>query len=186
MLLKMFEAMPVAVGPFICHNNTAVILIIEKIFAEQTLKLKHMSTKIFVNLAVKDLAKSKTFFSQLGYQFNPQFTDENAACMIISEHIYAMLLTEPFFKNFTKKKIADAKTTTEALICLSANSRQEVDEMVAKAVAAGATTPNEKQDHGFMYGHGFEDLDGHLWEIMFMEPGAVQPVPQETETLSAN
>jgi len=132
-----------------------------------------MATKIFVNLPVKDLDRAKTFYTALGYTFNPQFTDEKAACMIISEDIYAMLLTEPFFKNFTKKEIADAHKTTEAIICLSAESRAQVDEMVSKAIAAGGAAPNEKQDHGAMYGHGFEDLDGHQWELMWMDENAV-------------
>lgn len=132
-----------------------------------------MATKIFVNLPVKDLNKSVEFFTQLGYRFNPQFTNENATSMIISDDIYVMLLVEPFFKTFTKKEIADASKTTEAIICLSADSREEVDALVSKAVAAGGTTPNEKQDQGFMYGHGFQDLDGHLWEVVYMDPGAI-------------
>jgi predicted lactoylglutathione lyase len=134
----------------------------------------NMTTKIFINLAVKDLNKSKAFFEQLGYSFNPQFTSENGACMIISDTIYAMLLTEPFFKSFTNKELVDAKKSTEVLICLSAESRAAVDEIVRKAVAAGGRIYNEPQDHGFMYGHGFEDLDGHLWELAFMEPSHVQ------------
>lgn len=133
-----------------------------------------MATKIFVNLPVKDLNKSVTFFTKLGFSFNAQFTDENATCMVISEDIFVMLLVEPFFKNFTKKEIADARKTTESIICLSAESRAEVDEMVSRALAAGGTAPNEKQDQGYMYGHGFEDVDGHLWEVMWMDPAAVQ------------
>ncbi|MFC5407824.1 VOC family protein [Larkinella bovis] len=136
-----------------------------------------MATKIFVNLPVKDLNKSVDFFTKLGYTFNPQFTDEKATCMIISEDIYVMLLVEPFFKSFTKKEVADASKVTESIICLSADSREAVDDVVSKAVAAGGTTPNEKQDQGFMYGHGFEDLDGHLWEVMWMDPSAVQEQP---------
>lgn len=129
-----------------------------------------MATKIFVNLPVKDLDRSVRFFTQLGYQFNPEFTNENATCMIISEDIFIMLLVEPFFKSFIKKEIADTTRFTESIICLSANSREEVDEMVNKAIAAGGTAPNEKQDHGYMYGHGYQDLDGHLWEVMWMAP----------------
>ena len=132
-----------------------------------------MSTKIFVNLPVKNLSKSIEFFTRLGYTFNPQFTDETATCMIVSEDIYIMLLTEEKFKIFTKKEIADATRSTEAIICLSADSREKVDEMINKALEAGGTTPNEKQDHGFMYGWGYQDLDGHLWEVMWMDPGAV-------------
>lgn len=120
---------------------------------------------MFVNLPVKDLGKSVKFFTALGFKFNPQFTDENATCMIVSEESFVMLLVEKFFKTFTPKPVSDARKSTEVLICLSCNSRQEVDEMVSKAVAAGATTPNKAQDHGFMYQHGFEDLDGHLWEL---------------------
>jgi predicted lactoylglutathione lyase len=133
-----------------------------------------MATKIFVNLPVKDLNKSVAFFTKLGFSFNAQFTNENATCMVISEDIFVMLLIEPFFKNFTKKEIADATKTTESIICLSAESRAEVDEMVSRALAAGGAAPNEKQDHGYMYGHGFEDVDGHLWEVMWMDPAAVQ------------
>ena len=132
-----------------------------------------MATKIFVNLPVKNLSKSIEFFTRLGYTFNPQFTDETATCMIVSEDIYIMLLTEEKFKMFTKKEIADATKSTEAIICLSADSREKVDEMINKALEAGGTTPNEKQDHGFMYGWGYQDLDGHLWEVMWMDPGAI-------------
>lgn len=132
-----------------------------------------MATKIFVNLPVKDLKKSIEFFTQLGYSFNPQFTDETATCMIISEDIYAMLLTHEKFKAFTPKEICDATKSSEVLICLSCDSREQVDEMVRKAVAAGGTTYNQPQDHGFMYGHGYQDLDGHIWELMWMDPGAV-------------
>ncbi|HOY22800.1 MAG TPA: VOC family protein [Cellvibrio sp.] len=133
-----------------------------------------MATQIFVNLAVKDLPKSKAFFSALGYSFNPQFTNDDAACMVISDTIYTMLLTEPFFKGFTSKELVDAKKSTEAIVCLSAESRAAVDEIVSKAVAAGGRIYNEPQDHGFMYCHGFEDLDGHQWEFAFMDPNHVQ------------
>lgn len=133
-----------------------------------------MATKIFVNLPVKDLNRSVEFFTKLGYTFNKQFTDENATCMIIAEDIFVMLLVEKFFKTFIKTEIADATKTTEALICLSAESRSAVDEMIKKAVDAGATTYKEPQDHGFMYGHGYQDIDGHIWEIMWMDPSAVK------------
>lgn len=132
-----------------------------------------MATNIFVNLPVRNLDKSKAFFIQLGFVFNPQFTGETAACMIVADNIYVMLLTEEKFKTFTPKEICDATRSTEVLVCLSSESRETVDEMVRKAVAAGGTTYNEPQDHGFMYGHGFQDLDGHIWEIMFMEPSAI-------------
>lgn len=134
-----------------------------------------MATKIFVNLPVKDLNKSVEFFTKLGYTFNAQFTSADATSMIISEDIYVMLLVEKFFKTFIPTDIADTSTTTESLICLSADSRAAVDEMIQKAVAAGGTTYKEPQDHGFMYGHGYRDLDGHIWEIMWMDPAAVNP-----------
>jgi predicted lactoylglutathione lyase len=133
-----------------------------------------MAKQIFVNLPVKDLQRSIEFFTALGYTFNPQFTDENATCMVISNEIYAMLLTEPFFKSFTNKEINDTSKTAQVIIALSSESKEEVDEWVRKAVAAGATTPKAAQDHGFMYGHGFQDLDGHLWETMWMDPSAMQ------------
>jgi len=126
---------------------------------------------IFVNLPVKDLPRSRAFFESLGYHFNPEFSNSEGACCVISEHIYAMLLTEPFFKTFTKKQIADAHTSVEALISLSCNSREQVDEIVAKAVAAGGVA-DVKQDYGFMYSHGFHDLDGHGWGLVYMVPGA--------------
>ncbi len=130
-----------------------------------------MSRKVFINLPVADLRRSVDFFTALGYQFNPQFTDENATCMIVSEDIYVMLLVESYFKTFTRKPVADAKQTTEVLVCLSLDSRAEVEEIVKKAVAAGAKTPMPAQDHGFMFQHGFEDLDGHQWEYAYMQPG---------------
>jgi predicted lactoylglutathione lyase len=133
-----------------------------------------MSTKIFVNLPVKDLDRSKAFFGALGYSFNPQFTDENAASMVIADDIFAMLLVEPFFQGFTPKPIVDATSATEVLIALSAESREEVDALVDKAVAAGAVNYAEPQDHGFMYQRSFQDLDGHLWEIIWMDPATVQ------------
>jgi predicted lactoylglutathione lyase len=133
-----------------------------------------MATKIFVNLPVKNLDKAVAFFTQLGYSFNPDFTDENATSMIISDDIYVMLLVEPFFKTFIRKDVADATKTAEVILCLSADSREQVDEMVSKALAAGGTVPNDKQDHGWMYSHGFQDLDGHLWEIAYMDVTAMQ------------
>ena len=131
-----------------------------------------MSKQVFINLPVKDLNKSKAFFGALGYGFNPQFTNELGACMVVSDTIYAMLLTEPFFQTFTRKPVADARKGTEVLVCLSCDSREEVDALEAKAIAAGGSAPNAKQDHGFMYGHGFEDLDGHLWELVYMDMSA--------------
>ena len=136
-----------------------------------------MSRQIFVNLPIKNMERSKAFFSALGFTFNPQFTNEQGACMVIAQDIYAMLLVEPFFQTFTKKPISDARKSTEVLVCLSCESRDEVDDLVRKALAAGATAPNAPQDHGFMYGHGFEDLDGHVWELMWMDPAAAPPHP---------
>lgn len=132
-----------------------------------------MGTKIFVNLPVKDLNKSKEFFAKLGFTFNPQFTNQNAACMVISEDNYAMLLVESFFKTFTKKEIVDAKKNTEVLIALSAENKAKVDEMLGKALAGGAKEPRAPQDHGFMYGRSFEDPDGHIWEIFWMDPKTI-------------
>jgi predicted lactoylglutathione lyase len=131
-----------------------------------------MNKQIYVNLPVKNLPRSKEFFGSLGFSFNPQFTNDQAACMVVSDTIYVMLLVESFFQSFTNKPIADATKTTEVLICLSCNSRAEVDGLVAKAVAAGGKTPRPPQDHGFMYGHAFEDLDGHIWELMYMDAAA--------------
>jgi uncharacterized protein len=128
-----------------------------------------MSTQIFVNLPVKDLNKSVEFFTKLGYKFNPKFTDENATCMIVSEDIFVMLLVEEFFKTFVPKEICDTTKSVEVLVALSFESRAAVDEMVRKAIAAGGSTYKEPIDMGFMYQHGFQDLDGHIWEIFFME-----------------
>lgn len=132
-----------------------------------------MATQIFVNLPVKNLDRSVEFFTKLGFSFNAQFTDETATCMVVSEDIFVMLLTEAKFKEFTPNPICDATKSTEVLVCLSSESREEVDKMIRNAVAAGGTTYNEPQDYGFMYSHGFQDLDGHIWETMFMEPSAV-------------
>ena len=134
-----------------------------------------MHKQIFVNLPVKNVERTKAFFSSLGFGFNPDFSNEQALSMVIGENIFAMLLAEPFFQGFTKKPLADATKTTEVIVCLSCESRDEVDQLVAKAVAAGATVPNPPQDHGFMYGHGFTDLDGHVWELMYMDPNAAAP-----------
>ena len=132
-----------------------------------------MSKQIFINLPVKDLKKSITFFKKLGFKFNPQFTDDKAACMIIGENIYSMLLLEKFFKSFTKKKVADAKKTTEVLIAIDVKSRKDVDRMIKKAVAAGGSLYNKPQEHGWMYGHSFADLDGHQWEVLYMDESKI-------------
>jgi predicted lactoylglutathione lyase len=133
-----------------------------------------MTRKIFVNLPVKDLERSMTFFKQLGFKFNPQFTDHTAACMVIADDIYAMLLTHPKFKMFTKKEIADATRFTEVLTALSFESKAQVNEFVDAALKAGAIESGEVQDHGFMYGRSFDDLDGHTWEIFWMDPNHIQ------------
>ena len=130
-----------------------------------------MSTKIFVNLPVKDLKHSMDFFRKLGYSFNPQFTDENAACLVISDDIYAMLLRTDFFKNFTKKEPVDATRSTEVILSLTAESRAAVDAMMDKALAAGATDTG-KMEEAWMYQRSFADLDGHQWEIFFMDMSA--------------
>jgi predicted lactoylglutathione lyase len=129
--------------------------------------------KIFVNLAVHDLPSTMAFFSKLGFAFNPRFTDEKAACMVVSEEAFVMLLTEPFFATFTERAICDTRSHTEGMFALACVSRTEVDELVKKAVAAGGTAVGEPKDHGFMYGHGFYDLDGHHWEVLWMDPKAV-------------
>jgi predicted lactoylglutathione lyase len=133
-----------------------------------------MKTKIFVNLPIKDLNKSVTFFTKLGFSFNPQFTDENATCMIVGEDIFIMLLVEKFCKSFTKKDVCDTSKNTEAIVALSVESREKVDQMIEKAIEAGGSEPREKQDQGWMYGRSFEDTDGHLWEVFFMEESAIK------------
>lgn len=143
---------------------------------ELTLNMEIMATKIFVNLPVRDLKKSIGFFTQLGFSFNPQFTDEQATCMVIGENIFAMLLVEDRFKDFTKKPISDARNSTEVLLALDAESREAVDTMIKKAVKAGGSVYADPQDHGWMYGHSFADLDGHQWEILYMDEKAI---PQE-------
>ena len=131
-----------------------------------------MAKQIYVNLPVKDLKRTMTFFSALGFSFEPKFTNENAACMIAGENMFVMLLVEGFFRTFTKKELADATKSTEVIVALSCDSRAQVDDLVAKARASGGGIPGEPQDHGFMYGHGFEDLDGHIWELFHAESGA--------------
>lgn len=131
-----------------------------------------MTTQIFVNLPVKNLPQSVAFFTALGFSFNPQFTDDTATCMVVSDSIFVMLLTHEKFKGFTPKPIADATQSTEVLVCLSAENRAQVDDIVRKAVAAGGSTYNAPQDHGFMYAHGFQDLDGHIWEFAYMDLSA--------------
>ena len=133
-----------------------------------------MHAQIFVNLPVKDLKRSVEFFTRLGYTFNPQFTDDNATCMIVGENLFVMLLTEKFFGSFTSKAIVDTSKATESLICLSCDSQQQVDDLVARARAAGARVPRTAQDHGFMYARGYDDLDGHTWELVHMSGAPVE------------
>jgi hypothetical protein len=128
---------------------------------------------MFVNLPVRNLKRSIDFFTKLGFEFNPQFTDDKATCMIISDEAFVMLLVEDRFKDFTRKRICDTKTHTEGLFALSAASRAEVDEMVKTAVAAGGTHALDAVDHGFMYVWSFYDLDGHHWEVLYMDPQAI-------------
>lgn len=128
---------------------------------------------IFVNLPVRDLDRSKAFFEALGFHFNPQFTDATAACLVISPHIHAMLLTHEKFQSFTHRPICDARASTEVLIALSCESREEVDRLVDKAIANGGAQFRDPADHGFMYERNFEDPDGHVWECFWMDPAAV-------------
>lgn len=132
-----------------------------------------MATKIFVNLPVKDLAVSMEFFGKLGFEFNPEYTNEKAACMVVSGDIFVMLLTEDFFQTFTKKEVADAKSVTEVLTALSVETREAVDELLAVALESGAVEAREAQDLDFMYSRSFEDPDGHIWEIVYMDEKAV-------------
>lgn len=129
-----------------------------------------MATKVFINLPVQDLDKSMAFFSGLGFDFNPQFTDENAASMVVSETIFVMLLKKSYFQTYTQKPVSDAKTATEVLIALDTESREEVQQIITKAQELGATIYSEPQDHGWMYQHSFADLDGHQWEFVYMDP----------------
>jgi predicted lactoylglutathione lyase len=150
-------------------SNEQARLLIRYHPAQRRNKGEIMATKIFVNLPVADLDRSVAFFKKLGFTFNAQFTDETATCMIVSEDIFVMLLTREKFADFTPKEICDATKATEVLVCLSRESRKSVDDMVAAAVAAGGATPLPAKDYGFMYQHGFEDPDGHLWELVHME-----------------
>lgn len=136
-----------------------------------------MVKQIFVNLPVSNLEATMEFFGKLGFTFNEQFTDENAACMVIGENLYTMLLTEAFFQTFIIKEIADTTKVTEVLNALSVESREEVDEMMAKALEAGANEPREPQDQGFMYSRAFEDLDGHIWEVFYMDMSQAPQTP---------
>jgi predicted lactoylglutathione lyase len=138
-----------------------------------------MTTQIFVNLPVKDLSKTVEFFKRLGFTFNPQFTDENATCMIINDNIFVMLLVEKFFKTFTKKEICDTTKDTEVIIAVSTESREKVNEMMQNVFEAGGKESREPQDHGWMYGRSFQDINGHLWEIIYMDEKALKNNLQE-------
>jgi predicted lactoylglutathione lyase len=127
-----------------------------------------MSTKIFVNLPVRQLDTSKSFFSALGYTINPRFTDDNAACVVISDTIHVMLLTQPFFQGFTTRQPCDTSSHIEMILALSADSRDAVDALMDKALSAGASEPSQARDYGFMYQRSFADPDGHLWEVFYM------------------
>ncbi|HSE07021.1 MAG TPA: VOC family protein [Nocardioidaceae bacterium] len=133
-----------------------------------------MSRMIFVNLSVADLRRSLDFWTGLGFAFNPQFTDDNAACMVVSDDACVMLLTEKYFSTFTTKNVVDATTHVEAIMALSAESREEVDRLAEAALATGGSRANEPQEDGFMYGRSFHDPDGHLWELIYMDPAALE------------
>jgi uncharacterized protein len=132
-----------------------------------------MKTKIFLNLPVKDLNRSIAFFTQLGFSFNPKFTDDKATCLIIGENINAMLLLEEFYKTFTNKEICNAATTSEVLISISIETREEVDEIIEKAVKAGGSEYMETRDYGWMYQRTFLDIDGHHWEVFYMDESQI-------------
>jgi len=140
-------------------------------------QLNPVVKQIFVNLPVKDLQRSIDFFTGLGFRFNPQFTDDKAACMVINETIYAMLIVESFFKTFTKKPISDATKSTEVLNALSFESRAEVDELADKALNSGGSPNTDPQDHGWMYGRSFQDPDGHIWELLYMDESQLSQPP---------
>ncbi|MET9664562.1 MULTISPECIES: VOC family protein [unclassified Streptomyces] len=131
-----------------------------------------MAQQVYINLPVKNLETTKAFWSKLGFSFNDQFSDEQGACLVISDTIYAMLLTEARYKDFTKKAVADASTTSEVIIALSAESRERVDELTDNALASGGSPAGETQDHGFMYGRSFQDPDHHNWEVIWMDMSA--------------
>ncbi len=139
--------------------------------------MKHQ--QIFLNLPIKNMARTRAFFESMGYEFNPQFSNDQGACLVLGENLFAMLLTEEFFATFTSKRIIDGHKDVEALICVSCASKAEVDALVAKAVAAGGTAPRPVQDHGFMYSHSFDDLDGHSWELVHMVDASQVNAQQE-------
>jgi len=133
-----------------------------------------MSKKIFVNIAVKDLKKTINFFTELGFSFNMHFTDEKAASMIINDDAFVMFLQEEFFKTFTPKELVDAGKNTEVITALSAESKEEVNKILEKALSMGATETRESQENEFMFGRSFNDLDGHIWEVIWMDMAAFE------------
>ncbi len=139
-----------------------------------SIKSLNVNRQIYLNISVRDLKRSMTFFSTLGFELNPKFTDDKAACLVIGTDSFVMLLSEPFFQGFTKREVCDTSKQTEALICVSCARREDVDTMVNKALAAGGSAAMAPQDHGFMYGWSFYDPDGHHWEVMWMDPKAAQ------------
>ena len=143
------------------------------------------SRKIFVNLAVENLARAVDFFTRLGFTFDPRFTDETATCMIVSDEGFVMLLEKNRFKDFTRKELVDTRTHTEAIVSLSVESREQVDEFVQKALAAGGQEANEPMDMGEMYGWSFQDPDGHLWEIIWVSPSMLQEGAREKQVATS-
>jgi len=131
------------------------------------------SRKIFVNLPVRNLDTSVEFFTNLGFTFDPRFTDESGTCMVVSDEAFVMLLVQDRFRDFTRKALCDSTTHIEAILAVSADSREQVDQLADTALAAGGQPANEPMDHGFMYGRSFHDPDGHLWEVIWMDPSAV-------------
>jgi len=142
-------------------------------------RIRRMTTSIFVNLPVSDLEASKAFYTALGYTINPNFTDETAACVVFSDTIYTMLLTHDKFSQFTKQPIADTRNSTAAIVAISADSREDVDALAGKALEAGGSETYDPQDLGFMYSRAFRDLDGHHWEVLWMDDAAAQAGPPE-------
>jgi predicted lactoylglutathione lyase len=163
----------VSIGPVVSRQEDGANEPLE-LESKETVMATAPNRKVFVNLAVRDLDRSKEFFAALGFRFDPQFTDEKGACMIVSDQAFVMLLAEPFFKTFTRRELCDTTRHTEGLFALSCESRAEVDHLVKTAIAEGGKYAMDPQDHGFMYGWSFYDLDGHHWEVLWMDPAALQ------------
>ena len=144
-----------------------------------------MPRKIFVNLAVEELDRAVDFFTQLGFKFDPRLTDETATCMVVSDEAFVMLLSKERFKDFTKKQLVDSTTQTEAIVAVSADSREHVDAFADKALAAGGSPANDPMEFGFMYGRSFNDPDGHLWEVVWMDPSALEQQPAAAQASAA-